>query len=96
MLMYLALGCSRVGERGLHTGCWESELTEQKILPGQTRKKEKTDETFLITRIYSEVCATHALLLKIDGEERLRDRVQKAGDSLALPGFTHRQDAQPI
>ncbi len=49
-----------------------------------------------ITRIYSEFCTTSALLLKIGGEERLRDRVQKAGDSLALPGFTHRQDAQPI
>ena len=96
MLMYLALGYSRVGGRGLHPGCWESELAEQKILPGQTRKKERTDETFLITRIYSEVCATHALLLKIDVGGRLRDRVQKAGDSLTLPGFTHRQDAQPI
>ena len=71
-------------------------MASQKILLGQVWKKDGTDETYLITKIYSEVFTTYAVLLKIGGEERLRIKVQKSGDARLLPGFTNTQDAQTL
>ena len=57
-------------------------------------RKDATNETFLVTKLYSEVFSTYAVLRKIGGEELLRIKVEKQGDSALLPGFTYTQDSQ--
>ncbi len=94
--VHLLLNCSKVGDGKSQLDCREETLASQKILLGQVWKKDGTDETYLITKIYSEVFTTYAVLLKIGGEERLRIKVQKSGDSRLLPGFTNTQDAHTI
>ena len=61
---------------------------------GQVWKKNDTSETYLVTKLYSEVFSTYAVLRKIGGEEVLRVKVDKEGDSSVLRGFTYTQDAQ--
>lgn len=92
----MLLNCSKVVDGKSHPDCREGTLASQKILLGQVWKKDGTDETYLITKIYSEVFTTYAVLLKIGGEERLRIKVQKSGDTRLLPGFTNTQDTQTI
>ena len=94
--VHLLLNCSKVVDGKSHPDCREGTLASQKILLGQVWKKDGTDETYLITKIYSEVFTTYAVLLKIGGEERLRIKVQKSGDTRLLPGFTNTQDTQTI
>lgn len=94
--VHLLLNCSKVGDGKSQPDCREGSLASQKILLGQVWKKDGTDETYLITKIYSEVFTTYAVLLKIGGEERLRIKVQKSGDARLLPGFTNTQDTQTI
>jgi hypothetical protein len=74
-----------VGRRG--------RLAVKKILIGQVWKKNGTDETFLVTKLYNEVFSTYAVLRKIGGEDILRIKVEQAGDNAKLPGFTNAQDA---
>jgi len=69
-------------------------LSVRKILLGQVWRKDATNETFLVTKLYSEVFSTYAVLRKIGGEELLRIKVEKQGDSALLPGFTYTQDSQ--
>jgi len=61
---------------------------------GQVWKKDDTGETYLVTKLYSEVFSTYAVLRKIGGEEVLRVKVEKAGDSSELRGFTYTQESQ--
>ncbi|OFW20584.1 MAG: hypothetical protein A3H27_16800 [Acidobacteria bacterium RIFCSPLOWO2_02_FULL_59_13] len=69
-------------------------MSVRKILLGQVWRKDATNETFLVTKLYSEVFSTYAVLRKIGGEELLRIKVEKQGDSALLPGFTYTQDSQ--
>ena len=69
-------------------------MSVRKILLGQVWRKDATNETFLVTKLYSEVFSTYAVLRKIGGEELLRIKVEKQGDSSLLRGFTYTQDAQ--
>jgi len=94
--VHLLPNYSKVGDVKMQPDCREGTLASQKILLGQVWKKDGTDETYLITKIYSEVFTTYAVLLKIGGEERLRIKVQKSGNTRLLPGFTNTQDAQTI
>ena len=94
--VHLLLNCSKLGDGKSQPDCREGTLASQKILLGQVWKKDGTDETYLITKLYSEVFTTYAVLLKIGGEERLRIKVQKSGDTRLLPGFTNTQDTQTI
>ena len=61
---------------------------------GQVWKKDDTGETYLVTKLYSEVFTTYAVLRKIGGEEILRVKVEKAADSSLLRGFTYTQEAE--
>jgi hypothetical protein len=72
----------------------EELLAVPKILMGQVWKKDDTSDTYLVTKLYNEVFATYAVLRKIGGEEVLRVKVEKAGDSSALRGFTYTQDSE--
>jgi hypothetical protein len=61
---------------------------------GQVWRKNDSNETYLVTKLYDEVFSTYAVLRKIGTEDLLRVKVEKAGGSSQLPGFTYTQDAQ--
>jgi len=69
-------------------------LAVKKILLGQVWKKDDTNDTYLVTKLYNEVFSTFAMLRKVGGEEILRVKVEKQGDSSLLRGFTYTQDSQ--
>ncbi|MBI1955216.1 MAG: hypothetical protein HYS38_02370 [Acidobacteria bacterium] len=69
-------------------------MSVKKILLGQVWRKDGTQDTYLVTKLYSEVFSTYAMLRKIGGEEILRIKVEKQGDSSHLPGFVYTQDTQ--
>ena len=47
-------------------------MAVKKILLGQVWKKDDTNDTYLVTKLYSEVFSTYAMLRKVGGEEVLR------------------------
>lgn len=67
-----------------------------KIQVGQVWKKNDTGENYLVTKVYSEALATFAMLRKAGAEEedRLRVKVERAGDTQRLPGFIYAQEAE--
>lgn len=69
-------------------------MAVKKILLGQVWQKDGTNDTYLVTKTYSEVFSTYAVLRKIGGEEVLRVKVEKQGDLSFLRGFTYTQEAQ--
>jgi len=66
-----------------------------KVQVGQVWKKDDSDDTFLITKIYSEALNTFAVLRKTGSEEEppIRIKISKSGASTNLPGFTYTQDS---
>lgn len=66
-----------------------------KIQVGQVWKKDGTDDSFLVTKIYSEALATYAVLRKTgaEGEPPIRIRVAKSGAVASLPGYTFTQQS---
>ena len=69
-------------------------MAVKKILLGQVWKKDDTSDTYLVTKTYNEVFSTFAVLRKVGGEDILRIKVEKQGDSALLRGFTYTQDSQ--
>ena len=69
-------------------------MAVKKILLGQVWKKDDSSDTYLVTKLYSEVFSTFAMLRKVGGEEVLRVKVEKQGDASLLRGFSYTQDAQ--
>ena len=69
-------------------------MAVKKILLGQVWRKDDTNDTYLVTKLYSEVVSTYAVLRKTQGEEVLRVKVEKQGDLSFLRGFTYTQEAQ--
>ena len=69
-------------------------MAVKKILLGQVWRKNDTGETYLVTKLYSEVFSTFAMLRSTKGEQVLRVKVEKQGDLSALPGYTYTQDEQ--
>ena len=67
-------------------------MAVKKILLGQVWRKDGTDDTYLVTKLYNEVFATYAVLRKTQGEEVLRVKVEKQDDLSFLRGFTYTQD----
>jgi Fe-S cluster assembly iron-binding protein IscA len=67
----------------------------RKIQVGQVWKRDGSDDTYLVTKIYSEALATFAVLRKAGAETEapLRIRVERKGASQALPGFTFAQES---
>jgi hypothetical protein len=66
------------------------------ILLGQLWKLNETGDTWLVTKIYSEVFASYAVLRKVGGTDAdlRRVKVDKSGDSVSLPGFTFTQESE--
>ncbi|MSO20182.1 MAG: hypothetical protein EXQ56_06895 [Acidobacteria bacterium] len=67
-------------------------MAVKKILLGQVWRKNDTGDTYLVTKLYSEVFATYAMLRNTKGEQVLRVKVEKQGDLSTLPGYTYTQD----
>ena len=71
-------------------------MAVKKILLGQVWRKDDTGDTYLVTKLYSEVFATYAMLRNTKGEQVLRVKVDKQGDLAMLPGYTYTQDEQNL
>lgn len=66
-----------------------------KVQVGQVWKKDGSNDSFLITKIYSEALATYAVLRKAgaEGEPPVRIKVAKTGAAASLPGYTFTQQS---
>src|ERR1700722_11205202 len=72
-----------------------SKMSVSKVQVGQVWKKAGSDESFLVTRLYSEALATFAVLRPAGKENAaiLRIKVVRKGTGQAIPGFSMAQDS---
>jgi hypothetical protein len=65
-------------------------MPTQRIQVGQVWSKIDNDETFLVTRLYSEALTTIAILRPTGSENSalLRIRVERTAAGQTLPGFS--------
>ncbi len=68
-------------------------MAVKRILLGQVWKKDQTGENHLVTKLYTEVFSTFAVLRRVGSEDVTRVKVTKAGDQQDLPGFTYTQES---
>ena len=56
---------------------------------GQVWRLKETGDNWLVTKVYSEVFASYAVLRKVGGSDRdvRRVKVEKSAAGAALPGF---------
>jgi hypothetical protein len=71
-------------------------IVAQNIRIGQVWKKQGTEETFLVTKLYNEALSTIAVLRPTDAatESMIRVRVERRSEGHTLPGYTMAQDGQ--
>jgi len=69
-------------------------MVEHQIRIGQVWKKVGTTETFLVTKLYNEALSTIAVLRPTGAatESMVRVRVERRGDTQALPGYSMAQE----
>ena len=72
-----------------------AKMSVSKVQVGQVWKKAGGDETFLVTRLYSEALTTFAILRPAGKETAavLRVKIQRRGLGQAIPGFSMAQDS---
>ena len=65
------------------------------ILLGQVWQLQATGDNWLVTKVYSEVFASYAVLRKVGGGDNAlrRVKVERATEGVGLPGFKFTQDA---
>jgi len=65
-------------------------MSVQRIQVGQVWRQLDSDETFLVTRLYSEALATFAILRPTGSENSamLRIKIERTGTGQTLPGFS--------
>ena len=68
-------------------------MAVKKILLGQVWKKDDTGDNYLVTKLYNEVFSTYAVLRRVGATDVLRIKVEKAGDTSDLKGFTYTQES---
>ena len=63
---------------------------------GQLWKLNDTGDTWLVTKMYSELFASYAVLRKVGGTDAdvRRVKVDKASDGMTLPGYTFAQESE--
>lgn len=63
---------------------------------GQLWKLTETGDTWLVTKLYSEVFSSYAVLRKVGGAESdvRRVKVEKSPDGVTLPGYVFAQEAE--
>lgn len=65
------------------------------VLLGQMWQLQATGENWLVTKVYSEVFTSYAVLRKVGGTDAdvRRVKVTKSADGVGLSGFIFTQDA---
>ena len=65
-------------------------MSNQRIQVGQVWRKVDSDQTFLVTRLYTEALATFAVLRPTGSETSamLRIKIERTSAGQTLPGFT--------
>lgn len=65
------------------------------ILLGQLWRLDETGDTWLVTKVYSELFSSYAVLRRVGGSEAevRRVKVEKTGQGVALLGFTFSQES---
>jgi hypothetical protein len=71
-------------------------MMAQKIQVGQVWKKEGTEETFLVTKLYNEALSTIAVLRPTGAatESMIRVRVERRNNGQILPGYSMAQSIE--
>jgi hypothetical protein len=66
------------------------------IMLGQVWQFQATGDNWLVTKVYSEVFASYAILRKVGGgdDDVRRVKVSKAAEGVGLPGFIFTQGAE--
>jgi hypothetical protein len=66
------------------------------IMLGQVWKFQETGDSWLVTKVYSEVFSNYAMLRKVGGgdDDVRRVKVSKVAEGVELPGFVFTQDAE--
>ena len=61
---------------------------------GQVWQLQATGDHWLVTKVYSEVFTSYAMLRKVGGGDAdvRRVKIEKAADCVGLPGFIFTQD----
>jgi len=72
----------------------KSPMSVSKIQIGQLWRKDGTGDIYLVTRLYSEALNTMVILRKSgsEGEAQIRVRVDRAGSTQNIPGFSPAQE----
>ena len=83
---------SRWGSRKLYVS---ENMSVKKIQIGQVWRKVGSDETFLVTRLYTEVLTTIAVLRPTGNETAamLRIKIESTPAGQMIPGFSMAQDS---
>ncbi|HEV2175925.1 MAG TPA: hypothetical protein VGW33_01770 [Terriglobia bacterium] len=70
-------------------------MAASRIQLGQVWRSDATGDDWLVTKVYSELFTSYAVLRKTAGAEAdvRRLKVERASDGVALPGFTLIQEA---
>ena len=70
-------------------------MSVTKIQVGQVWRKVNTEETFLVTRLYTEVLATIAVLRPAGNETAamLKVKIARTPGGQTIPGFSMAQDS---
>jgi hypothetical protein len=74
-------------------------MAAQSIRIGQVWKRIGSEETFLVTKLYSEALTTIAVLRPTGAatqttQTMIRVRVERRGEGQGLPGFAMAQDSE--
>jgi len=73
-------------------------MAVKSIQLGQVCRNDQSGQDYLVTKLYSEVFATYAMLRQANAAaataDTIRVKVTKTADSASLPGYTYTQDAQ--
>ena len=66
------------------------------ILLGQLWRLDETGDTWLVTKVYSELFSSYVVLRKVGASENevRRVKVEKTGQGVVLPGFTFSQESE--
>ncbi len=62
---------------------------------GQLWRAKDTGETWLVTKVYSEVFASYAVIRKVGGGDAdvRRVKVEKSAEGVGLPGYVFTQES---
>jgi hypothetical protein len=68
------------------------------IQSGQVWRLNETGDNWLVTKLYSELFASYAVLRKVGGSDQdvRRVKVEKSAEGVALPGFVFTPESEPL